>query len=272
MRLAVKGSEILVWPGTAFFGSFTDTSLAAGQAAVTGSNVTVTVGRNGYGGAGDGERHSVVGGAARGGPAVDGGDGRCGGRGDRGLPGLPAWGRVSGDGDGDTVHRRIGAAGDERSVRHCGVRSARQCGQRGGDGQCDGAVVVGVGCARRIGVRPTGSYWGASGEQIDVESGNLNFSVPLLKAQSRGGWGVSFGLSYNSQMWRRDAAGHVWKLGGDVGYGLGWKLQAGSVRPVWNDTGSVSHYVFGDSTGGGVPAGGEYGRDVDVEGRDLCRV
>jgi len=39
--------------------------------------------------------------------------------------------------------------------------------------------------ARRIGVRPTGSYWGAAGEQIDVLSGNLNFALPLIKPQSR---------------------------------------------------------------------------------------
>ncbi|MCI0718723.1 MAG: hypothetical protein L0338_07070, partial [Acidobacteria bacterium] len=43
---------------------------------------------------------------------------------------------------------------------------------------------------RRTGVRPTGSYWGAEGEQIDLLSGNLNFTLPLLRAQGRGGWGV----------------------------------------------------------------------------------
>jgi hypothetical protein len=51
---------------------------------------------------------------------------------------------------------------------------------------------------RRVGVRPNGAYWGAAGEQIDVRSGNLNFTLPLLKAMGRGGWGVSFALSYNS--------------------------------------------------------------------------
>lgn len=44
---------------------------------------------------------------------------------------------------------------------------------------------------RRIGVRPTGSYWGAGGEQIDVASGNLNYAVPLIRALSRSGWGMS---------------------------------------------------------------------------------
>jgi hypothetical protein len=69
---------------------------------------------------------------------------------------------------------------------------------------------------RRVGVRGTGAYWGAAGEQIDVESGNLNFSLPVANLKSRGGWGASFMLSYNSQNWRQDA-GTGWNLGKDVG-------------------------------------------------------
>lgn len=50
----------------------------------------------------------------------------------------------------------------------------------------------------RTGVRPSGNYWGSMGENIDLLSGNLNFNLPLLKAQSRG-FGATFTLSYNSQ-------------------------------------------------------------------------
>jgi len=46
--------------------------------------------------------------------------------------------------------------------------------------------------------------WGAAGEQIDLMSGNLNFSLPIATAKSRGGWSANFMLSYNSQMWRKD--------------------------------------------------------------------
>src|SRR5205823_10137826 len=60
---------------------------------------------------------------------------------------------------------------------------------------------------RRVGVRANGSYWGAAGEQIDMLSGNLNFTLPLLKPQARGGWGVTFALTYNSQIWRQDSSG-----------------------------------------------------------------
>jgi hypothetical protein len=100
---------------------------------------------------------------------------------------------------------------------------------------------------RRAGVRPTGSYWGAAGENIDMRSGNLNYTAPLLKAMGRGGWGVTFALNYNSQLWRQDSGG-TWKLGRDLGYGFGWRLQAGSITPFWTDW-SVHHYIFIDSTG-----------------------
>jgi hypothetical protein len=94
---------------------------------------------------------------------------------------------------------------------------------------------------RRIGVRSTGAYWGGAGERIDMNSGNLNFSVPVLTAMGRGNWSVTFALSYNSQMWRNDGGG-IRLLGEDLGLGLGWKLQAGSVRPVWLN-GAIHHFV-----------------------------
>ena len=78
---------------------------------------------------------------------------------------------------------------------------------------------------RRVGVRPTGAYWGGTNENIDVLSGNLNYTVPLLKAQARGGVSVSFNLVYNAQNWRQDSGG-VWIYDGDVGYGFGWQLLA----------------------------------------------
>ncbi|MBK9171352.1 MAG: fibronectin type III domain-containing protein [Bryobacterales bacterium] len=55
----------------------------------------------------------------------------------------------------------------------------------------------------RSGIRPTGAYWGAGGEQIDMLSGNLNFTLPIVTAQARGGWSKTFALSYNSQVWRK---------------------------------------------------------------------
>lgn len=85
----------------------------------------------------------------------------------------------------------------------------------------------------RTGVRPSGNYWGSMGENIDLLSGNLNFNLPLLKAQSRG-FGATFTLSYNSQQWRQDANGQ-WKHGVDSGYGWGWKLQAGALTPLYSD-------------------------------------
>jgi hypothetical protein len=59
---------------------------------------------------------------------------------------------------------------------------------------------------RETGVRSLGSYWGDGAEQIDMRSGNLNYSIPLIKAMARG-WSASFNLTYNSQNWRLDNAG-----------------------------------------------------------------
>ncbi|MGE5648368.1 MAG: RHS repeat-associated core domain-containing protein [Acidobacteriota bacterium] len=112
---------------------------------------------------------------------------------------------------------------------------------------------------RRVGVRTDGAYWGGAGEQIDVRSGNLNYTIPIIKAIARGGWTVGFSLSYNSQVWRQDS-GATWKLGRDVGYGYGWRLQAGSITPYWSDWCTIHHYVFIDSTGA------EYRLDVNTNG------
>lgn len=40
---------------------------------------------------------------------------------------------------------------------------------------------------RQIGIRPTGVYWGGGREQIDMQSGNLNYTLPVVQAKSRGG-------------------------------------------------------------------------------------
>jgi YD repeat-containing protein len=72
-------------------------------------------------------------------------------------------------------------------------------------------------------------------------------TFPPLKAVSRGNWSAGASLSYNSQMWREDSAG-TWLTGYDVGYGLGWTLQLGSLLPVWGPS-QIDHYLFIDSSG-----------------------
>ncbi len=108
--------------------------------------------------------------------------------------------------------------------------------------------VAGTVNPRRIGVRPTGAYWGAGGEQVDLQSGNLNVTVPLVKPIGRGGVSVPVNLTYNSQLWRQDANG-TWNLGADVGFGYGWRLLVSSVTPVYKGLWTIDHYVYTDSTG-----------------------
>lgn len=101
---------------------------------------------------------------------------------------------------------------------------------------------------RRTGVRPTGSYWGAGGENVDLQSGNLNFTIPLLKALGRGKTTLPLSLSYNSQNWRKDAAAH-WKFARDVGAGVGWRVQFGSITPYYTAWTTLHHLTFTDSSG-----------------------
>ncbi|MGA2136150.1 MAG: hypothetical protein ABSH50_27995, partial [Bryobacteraceae bacterium] len=104
---------------------------------------------------------------------------------------------------------------------------------------------------RRVGVRPTGTYWGGAGEQIDMLSGNLNYSVPLIKAVGRAGLSASFGLTYNSQNWVTGTSG-IEPMGVDTGYGFGWQLMLGSLTPVYSTYGTpfpIQYYLFTDSTG-----------------------
>ena len=100
---------------------------------------------------------------------------------------------------------------------------------------------------RQIGVRSTGAYWGSLGEQIDMQNGNLNVTLPIVTAKARTGWSATFALSYNSQNWRTDPGGS-WNLGRDTGFGYGWRLLAGSITPVYSSS-SIAFYIYTDSTG-----------------------
>jgi len=124
---------------------------------------------------------------------------------------------------------------------------------------------------RQVSVRPNGTYWGGAGEQINMRSGNVNFTVPLMKAQARSGWGVGFSLSYNSQNWLQDA-GYSWKIGNDVGFGFGWKLQAGSLTPVYNGYFTVAYLSVRGCERGRVPAAACGEREFRVERGDLLVV
>jgi hypothetical protein len=102
--------------------------------------------------------------------------------------------------------------------------------------------------ARRVGVTPLGSYWGDAGEQIDTRSGNLNYTFPLYTVMGRVGKIATFALNYNSQVWRLRNGGSR-NLGRDVGFGYGWKLLAGSITPIWQNSWQIDHFIYTDSTG-----------------------
>ncbi|MBI5280355.1 MAG: RHS repeat-associated core domain-containing protein [Candidatus Solibacter usitatus] len=119
-------------------------------------------------------------------------------------------------------------------------------------GTATGVTVVtpaaGTGDSRRVGVKANSPTWGSHGEQIDLFSGNVNFTLPLVTGTRRDGSKVTLGLNYNSQNWRKDAGG-LWNLGRDTGYGYGWNLSAGTLRPHYSDFWTVHHYTYTDETG-----------------------
>ncbi len=105
----------------------------------------------------------------------------------------------------------------------------------------------------RTGTRPNGAYWGGAGEQIDMLSGNLNYSTTLVTAVGRTGWSVPFNLTYNSQIWLQNTGSCggtscYWPMGYDLGLGYGWRFEAGSIAPVWYGS-TLDHFVYTDSTG-----------------------
>ncbi len=112
---------------------------------------------------------------------------------------------------------------------------------------------------RRIGLPPNVSTWGSAPESLDLLSGNLNLTLPVLSAAGRNGHGASLVLSYNSQNWM-DSGGTPLHYGKNLGFGYGWKMQFGSVRPVL-DGPTLLYYVYEDGTGA------EYFLDVYSSGK-----
>jgi YD repeat-containing protein len=102
---------------------------------------------------------------------------------------------------------------------------------------------------RRVGITALAPMWGGTGENIDVRSGNLNYTIPLVKPVGLGGLSVPINLSYNSQFWRQES-GTTWRLLNPTGNGVGWMVQAGSLTPVYTWAWSApTYYLFVDTTG-----------------------
>ncbi|HSW38304.1 MAG TPA: hypothetical protein VLL97_02290, partial [Acidobacteriota bacterium] len=116
---------------------------------------------------------------------------------------------------------------------------------------------------RRTGVRVNGSYWGAGGEQIDMLSGNLCFSLPLLTASGRE-MKASMACSYNSQLWEQHNS-RFHEHGADAGYGYGWRAQFGAVVPH-AENGVIRGYTYIDASGAEYPLSFSRGVWVSLQG------
>ena len=93
----------------------------------------------------------------------------------------------------------------------------------------------------RRGIHPNGTYWGHGEEKIDLLSGNLSFSIPLLHAQSRGA-NTLLRCSYNSH--GADSEGQP--------LAHGWSLLIGALSSKTDPDGNIE-YVYHDGTGAAFP-------------------
>ena len=104
--------------------------------------------------------------------------------------------------------------------------------------------------SRRVGIRKNGVYWGGSYEQIDMLSGSLNFTIPLILSTSRGAF-ANVTCSYNSQIWEQRGSKEK-NYGIDSGSGYGWRIQIGSIVPQYSRNKS-SGYTYINGSGAEYP-------------------
>jgi len=116
---------------------------------------------------------------------------------------------------------------------------------------------------RRVGIKANGVYWGGSNEQIDMLSGNLNFTLPLVLSVSRGTF-ANVACSYNSQLWERNGSrDHAHGI--DTGFGYGWRIQIGSIVPQYFGN-RITDYTYISETGAEYPLTSSPGVWISLQG------
>jgi len=94
-------------------------------------------------------------------------------------------------------------------------------------------------------------------------SGNLNFSLPLVLAVSRGAV-AKIVCSYNSQLWETSGSKEQ-SYGIDSSFGYGWRVQIGSIVPQLSQRG-VSGYTYINESGAEYPLSLSRGVWVSLQG------
>ena len=100
-----------------------------------------------------------------------------------------------------------------------------------------------------------GTYWGHSEESINLLSGNLSYTLPLLQLKSRK-LSISLHAAYNSQSWKSGAAQESSQSGSTLfvrALGAAWQLSLGSIETVTDAGGVVRGYTYTTSTGAVLP-------------------
>ncbi len=99
---------------------------------------------------------------------------------------------------------------------------------------------------RRVGVRRNGAYWGHKEEKIDVLSGNLSLSLPLIQSASRTLMST-IKLAYNSQNWSTSTSAGA-SPAPNTSNGFGWRLALATIVPTLTN-GKVTGYTYVDTSG-----------------------
>jgi len=77
---------------------------------------------------------------------------------------------------------------------------------------------------------PTAGSAVVGGWSYNLDSGNYNFTLPVVSLPGRAGLNASLALSYNSQVWTKDASTNTMVFNADRGFPApGWRLNFGSI-------------------------------------------
>jgi RHS repeat-associated protein len=98
-------------------------------------------------------------------------------------------------------------------------------------------------------IDPTAGSASVGGFSYNLDSKNYNFMAPVMGLAGRAGLDLSLALSYNSNVWVRDAASNTVAFNADRGFPApGWHIGFGAIQIHTNTTGVYSNGVTGQSS------------------------
>lgn len=95
---------------------------------------------------------------------------------------------------------------------------------------------------------PTAGSAVVGGWSYNLDSGNYNFTLPVLGLAGRAGMNVTLALSYNSKVWTMDSGTNTMVFNGDRGFPApGWRLGFGAIQ-IKDSNGGYYNSVTGKTS------------------------